>query len=88
MIRGFEDIVPELEKWQEQNPDQSLVLTLMMDNDGNTRAMATIRTLLGTESSASFNITGGNWLDDLLEKIKSMSEGRADSDDQSRAWTV
>jgi len=89
MIREFESAVPELERWQEENPGQSLIINMMLDENGNTSMSASIRTLLGVETSTPFDMSQPSWLEDLMKQLGSMSQGHgATGDDQSRSWTV
>ena len=80
MIQGFESAVPELEKWQEQNPGQSLVLSLMLDEHGNTTGTATIKTLLGAESNTTFDPSEPSWLENLMKQLNTPVQGQS--------WTV
>ncbi|MCL2247714.1 MAG: DUF6033 family protein [Oscillospiraceae bacterium] len=80
MIREFESAVPELEQWQEQNPGQSLILSLMLDENGNTSATATIRTLLGAETSTTFDPLEPSWLENLMAQLSAPPQGHD--------WTV
>jgi len=75
LIRGFEELVPQLEQWGENNPGQSLILSFMMDAEGNLAGIATIRTLLGVESVTSMDFSGNNstWIETMQRTIDALA---------------
>jgi len=77
IIRDFEELVPQLEQWSELNPGQSLILSFMIDDDGNLAGLATIRTLLEIDSVTPIDFTGGSttWLEDMWQKLDTLIEG-------------
>ncbi|MCL2248770.1 MAG: DUF6033 family protein [Oscillospiraceae bacterium] len=77
IIRDFEELVPQLEQWSELNPGQSLILSFMLDDDGNLAGLATIRTLLEIDSVTPIEFTGGSttWLEDMWQKLDVLIEG-------------
>jgi hypothetical protein len=83
IIREYENAVPQLEKWQEQNPGQSLILSLFLDPDGNITGLATIRTLLGDVNNTEIDFTGdrSTWLDNLHQIIEDLTQ-------ESKSWTA
>jgi len=85
IIRDFEELVPQLEQWAEQNPGQSFIMSFMLDADGNVAGLATIRTLLGVDNVTSIDLTGDSttWLDSMREAIEAMTQPQ-----ESRSWTA
>ena len=74
IIRGFEELVPELEKWAEQNPGKSLLLSFNTDEDGATSLIARMRDLTGNVRSAT--VGAGDiaaWRENLQQILESFS---------------
>ncbi|MCL2226239.1 MAG: hypothetical protein FWB97_01220 [Oscillospiraceae bacterium] len=86
MILDLENTVSELEEWKEQNPGQSLIFDISLDPDGNARATATIRTLLGVEQSASFDLPSdrASWGTFIRETLDALSQGEDSS--ATKSW--
>ena len=91
LILDLEDIVPKLEEWAKENPDgdKTLEFGISLDLDGNIRAMAIVRTLLGGETRSEFTLSSenkGTWADLISQKLSTLREGRAEEADGSQSW--
>jgi len=87
-ILDLEYVADELEAWQEENPGYSLQFNFNLAEQQNAQAVATIRTLLGTEASTTFELSGdrASWSDLVSQKLDNLREGRAEEADGSRSW--
>lgn len=83
IISGFEELVPQLEQWAEENTGKSLILRFLIDDDGNLTGLASIRTLLGLEGSADFDLSGDRtlWIENMFEIVGVLTQ-------DSRNWTA
>jgi len=90
LILDLEPLVPELEAWAEQHPDMSLDFGLQMALDGSLRAVATVRTLLGGETSARFDLTGDapSWQSLIMQKLDALAQGETTNAQGGRSWQV
>jgi hypothetical protein len=88
LILKLEDTVPELEKWQQENPGVSLELGLSFDNHGNVTALATIKTLLGDEKSTTFQLPDNksSWADFIRERLEALKQDFGDDINSTRTW--
>ncbi|MCL2398437.1 MAG: hypothetical protein FWC91_01670 [Defluviitaleaceae bacterium] len=86
-ILDLEDLVPELEKWAQQNEGKSLDFKFVLDTDG-TRAISMVKTLLGGEKRTTFELPndGSSWAELINQKLAALNEGRAESADGSSSW--
>jgi len=88
LIREFEKAVPELEKWGQENPGQSLVFQLSFDANGNATSMSIVKTLLGTETRTLFDLPEdrSTWADIIRERVEAITKGQIEEADGSKSW--
>lgn len=88
MLKEFEQAVPQLEQWQKENPDKSLIFNMTLDKSGNVAGMATLKTLLGAESNIEIDLSSSSWSENLLQKLGGLTQGQLNPATQSRSWTA
>ncbi|MCL2224077.1 MAG: DUF6033 family protein [Defluviitaleaceae bacterium] len=86
LILDLEDAVPALEEWKQQNPGRYLEFGLSFEEE-NTRAIATIRTLMG-EDQTEFDLPNDKslWAELITQKLNSLNENLNDNPDGSQSW--
>jgi len=89
LILDLEELVPELEEWARQNEGSTLEFRITLDSD-TTRAMAVVRTLLGSEMRTTVELpsngTGTSWADLIRQKLDNLREGQAEDAYGERSW--
>jgi len=90
MILGFEKMVPELEKWGQENPGQSLIFQLSFDKDGNATSMSIVKILLGVETKTTFDLPEDklSWTDIIRQKIDALNQGKVEDAYGSKSWVT
>ena len=84
IIRGFEELVPQLEQWAEQNPGKSLLLSFNTDEDGATSLIARMIDSLGNERSASAGSGDiASWRENLQQILESFSRETTVQDEEA-----
>ena len=88
LLLSFEDTVTELEKWGQENPGHSIILGFAVDAEGNTSATAVIKTLMGTETSTAFSLSGdrSTWADIIRERLEALDQGKVEDAFGSKSW--
>jgi len=88
IILGFEEMVPDLEKWGQENPGQSLVFQLSFDKAGNATSMSIVKTLLGVETKTTFDLPEDklSWADIIRQKIEALNQGQVEDAFGSKSW--
>jgi len=85
LILDFEEMVPTLEEWSAQNEGSTINLGFSIDEEGNARVLSLVRTLLGEETSNTFDLPrGSSWVDFMRQRL--LGDGQADSETGSRTW--
>ena len=87
LILDFEKMVPDLEKWGEENPGQSLVFQLSLDAEGNA-SMSIVKTLLGLETKTIFELPEdtSSWLELIRNRVEALTQGQVEEADGSKSW--
>ena len=90
LLLGLEDMVPDLEKLQQDNLWKSVELGISLDANGNASVLAVIKTLMDTEIRTSFELPGdkSSWADFIRERLEALSQGQVDDVTGSRSWIV
>ena len=90
IILDYKELVPELEEWQQQNPDVALQFGFEFDEEGNTRALAIVKTLLNSGTQTTFELPSNrsSWIDTIREKLDALNEGRVEDANGVRSWAV
>ena len=90
IILGFEEMVPDLEKWGQENPGQSLVFQLSFDKAGNATSMSIVKTLLGVETKTTFDLPEdkSSWADIIREKIDALNKGQVEDAFGAKSWVT
>lgn len=88
MILDLEDVIPELEEWQAQNPGQSLEFGLSFADNGETQAMAIVRTLMGGQIRTVFDLPDDrpSWADLIQQKLEALQQGQTQDAYGSTSW--
>ena len=88
LILDLEKTAPELEKWGQENPGQSLELGILIDANGNISAMAVIKSLMGVEKRTIFDLPDdrSSWADIIREKLEALNLGQVEDEFGSRSW--
>jgi len=88
LIKEFEKAVPELEKWSQENPGQSMVFQLSFDSEGNATSMSIVKTLLGVESRSVFELPEdrSTWVDLIRQRVEAMTQGQVEDEFGSKSW--
>jgi len=87
LILGFEEMVPDLEKWGQENPGQSLIFQLSLDAQGNA-SMSIVKTLLGVETKSVFELPddASSWVELIRERTEALIQGQVEEADGSKSW--
>jgi len=88
MILDLENAVPELEKWQQENPGQSLIFELFLDAEGKTTSLSIVKMLLGVETRTTFELSGDrlSWAELLSQKLEALNKGQVEDINGTRSW--
>ena len=88
LILDLENSVTELEKWGQENPDQSIVLGITMDANGNVKALAVIKTLMGIEKRTEFELPSDRqtWAEIIRERLDALNQGQVEDVYGSKSW--
>jgi len=90
LIKSFEDKVPELEKWAQENPGQSLLFQFSVNSNGDITSMSIVKTLLGVETRSTFDLPEDKtlWADHIRQKLDELLQGQVDEATGSKSWIV
>jgi len=90
LIKSFEEKVPELEKWAQDNPGQSLVFQFSVNSNGDITSMSIMKTLLGVETRTVFDLPEDKslWSDLIQQKLNELIQGQVDETTGSKSWIV
>ena len=88
IILDLEKAASALEKWEKENPGQSIVFELSLNDNGEVTAMSIVKTLLGTETRSTFEIPKdmSPLIEYIKEKIGSFSQGQVEDGSGSKSW--
>jgi hypothetical protein len=88
LILDLDEAVPQLEEWKRANPGRYIEFGLQMDENGNYRGLAMVRTLLGGEATTTFELPTERslWADLILQKLDSLAVGQVTDAEGNRSW--
>ena len=88
LILDLEDTVPALEAWAQQNEGPPLNFGITIDANGNSRALAIVKTLMGSEMRTTFDLPNDrpSWAALISQKLEALIQGQAEDVDGSRSW--
>jgi len=88
MILGFEDMVEDLEKWGRDNPGQSIVFEITLDNKGGATSMSIVKTLMGVETRTEFELPEDrlSWADFIRQRVDAMLQGQVEDATGAKSW--
>ena len=88
MILDLENAVPELEKWEQENPGQSMIFELFLNSEGNMTSMSIVKTLLGVETRTTFDLSGEHlsWTELIRQKLEALNQGQVEDLTGTRSW--
>ena len=90
LILDFENMVPDLEKWGQENPGQSIIFELSLNANGEVTSVSIVKTLLGTESRTVFDLPEESplWADIIRQKLDSLIQGQVEDEFGSKSWVT
>jgi len=90
MILGFEDMVEDLEKWEQENPGQSIVFEISLDNKGGVTSMSIVKTLMGIETRTEFELPRdvSSWVDIIRQKVDALLQGQVEDTTGAKSWVT
>jgi len=90
MILGFEDMVSDLEKWGQENPGQSIVFEISLDNKGGVTSMSIVKTLMGVETRTEFELPEDrlSWADFIRQRLDELLQGKVEDASGSKSWVT
>ena len=88
MILDFENSVSDLEKWAQENPGQSIIFELSLDDKGGINSLSVVRTLMGVESRTVFELPEdrSSWADLIRQKIDALQQSKVEDAFGSSSW--
>ena len=88
MILDFENSVPDLEKWMQENPGQSIVFELSLNGKGGVTSLSVVQTLLGVEKRTVFDLPDDktSWADLIRQKLDALNQGQVEDAFGSKSW--
>jgi len=88
MILDFENVVEDLEKWGQENPGQSIIFQLSLDSAGRATSLTIVKTLLGTETSTTFDLPEDSktWAEIIRQRVDDLIQGKFEDADGSKSW--
>jgi len=90
MILGFEDMVEDLEKWGQENPGQSIVFEISLDNKGGVASMSIVKTLMGVETRTEFELPRdvSSWVDIIRQRVDALLQGQVEDVTGAKSWVT
>jgi len=88
MILDLNDAVAELEKWEQENPGQSILFELIVNAEGNATSLSIVKTLLGVEKRTTFDLPDDStsWADLIRQKLSDLDHAQVEDDFGSKSW--
>jgi len=87
LILGFESMVEDLEKWGRENPGQSLVFEVSLDDKG-AMSMSVVKTLMGVETRTEFELPEDrqSWVEIIRERVDALLQGQVEDASGAKSW--
>jgi len=88
LILDLEKTAPELEKWGQENPGQSIEFGISIDAHGNATALAVVKTLMGAEIRTEFNLPSNrtSWAEFIRQRLEDLSQGKVEDAYGASSW--
>ena len=90
LIMGFENMVEDLEQWGRENPGQSIVFEISLDNIDGRTSMSIVKTLMGVETRTEFNLPEDriSWVDFIRQRVDALLQGQVEDASGSKSWVT
>jgi hypothetical protein len=90
LILDLEDAVPALEEWLKENPGTSMTFAFDIAANGNLKAVALLRTLMGQEVRTAFELYDDKttWSGMIKQKLDALAQGQVEDAEGNRSWVV
>jgi len=90
LILGFEDMVEDLEKWGRENPGQSIVFEISLDDKGGATSMSVVKTLMGIETRTEFELPEDRltWADFIRQRVDALLQGQVEDASGAKSWVT
>ena len=88
IILDLEQAASALEKWENDNPGQSIIFELSLNENGEVTAMSIVKTLLGTETRSVFELPEerSSLIEYIKQKIEALNQGQVEDAFGSKSW--
>jgi len=88
LIQSFEGMVEDMEKWGRENPGQSVVFEISVDNINGVTSMSIVRTLMGAESRTQFDLPEDKqtWIDIIRQRVDALLQGQVEDITGAKSW--
>jgi len=88
IILDLEQAASALEKWEKENPGQSIIFELSLDENGEVTAMSIVKTLMGTETRSIFELPEdkSKLIEYIQQKIEALNQGQVEDGFGSKSW--
>jgi len=89
LILSFEDMVEDLEKWGNENPGQSLVFQISLNNEDDSLSVSIVKTMLdGIETRTEFNLSEDrqSWADIIRQRVDALLQGQVEDASGAKSW--
>ena len=99
LIMDLEDVVPDLERWSEENPGYSMTFGFEMAQNGALRAIALVESLLGgppirtvfdlpRNEGPQAESNQGTWASIINQQLEALAQGRVQDEEGNRSWVA
>jgi len=90
LILGFEDMVEDLEKWGKENPGQSIVFEISLNDRDGISSMSIVKKLMGVETRTEFDLPENSlsWLDFIRERLDGLLQGQVEDSTGAKSWVT
>jgi len=90
IILDLEQAASALEKWEKENPGQSIIFELSLNENGEVTAMSIVKTLMGLETRSTFELPKDKspLIDYIQQKIDALNQGQVEDGFGSKSWVT
>jgi len=90
LILDLENVVQDLEKFGRDNPGQSFLFEISLDESGGITSMSIVKTILGTEQRSTFNLPADSfsWANFIRQRLEELNQGQVDDATGSKSWVT
>ena len=88
IILDLEKAASAMEKWEKENPGQSIIFELSLDENGEVTAMSIVKTLMGTETRSIFELPEdkSKLIEYIQQKLEALNQGQVEDNFGSKSW--